>query len=130
MDAEFFLNPERAVQNRIIRLLQKYNGYEYIGSLKDTENTNIREDVLRKFLMERQELTSVQATEAIRKLKEVAICSNKEALYNSNKAVYNTLRYPVSLSQGVSFLSLIEVTLSKLVPRRCITFINYRTIDN
>ncbi len=130
MDAEFFLNPERAVQNRIIRLLQKYNGYEYIGNLKDTENTNIREDVLRKFLMERQELTSVQATEAIRKLKEVAICSNKEALYNSNKAVYNTLRYPVSLSQGVSFLSLIEVTLSKLVPRRCITFINYRTIDN
>ena len=85
MDAEFFLKPERAVQNRIIRLLQKYNGYEYIGNLKDTENTNIREDVLRKFLMERQELTSVQATEAIRKLKEVAICSNKEALYNSNK---------------------------------------------
>ena len=123
-------NTERAVQNRIIRLLQEYNGYEYIGNLKDTENTNIREDVLRKFLMERQELASVQATEAIRKLTEVAICSNKEVLYNSNKAVYNTLRYPVSVSQGVSFLSLIEVTLSKLVPKRCITFINYRTIDN
>ena len=65
-------NTERAVQNRIIRLLQEYNGYEYIGNLKDTENTNIREDVLRKFLMERQELTSVQATEAIRKLTEVS----------------------------------------------------------
>ena len=94
------MNPERAVQNRIIKLLQKYNGYEYIGNLKDTENTNIREDILRTFLMERQELTSAQATEAIRKLKEAAVCANKDALYNSNKAVYNTLRYPVSVSQG------------------------------
>ena len=93
-------NSERAVQNRIIKLLHKYNGYEYIGNLKDTENTNIREDILRTFLMERQELTSAQATEAIRKLKEAAVCANKDALYNSNKAVYNTLRYPVSVSQG------------------------------
>ena len=94
------MNPERAVQNRIIKLLQKYNGYEYIGNLKDTDNTNIREDILRTFLMERQELTSAQATEAIRKLKETAVCANKDALYNSNKAVYSTLRYPVSVSQG------------------------------
>ena len=61
-------NSERAVQNRIIKLLHKYNGYEYIGNLRDTENTNIREDILRTFLMERQELTSAQATEAIRRL--------------------------------------------------------------
>lgn len=94
-------NSERAVQNRIIKLLCDKNGYEYIGNLKDVENGNIREDTLRQFLVERQELTSAQATEAIRKLKEAAACSNKEALYNSNKAVYNTLRYPVSVSQGV-----------------------------
>lgn len=93
-------NSERAVQNRIIKLLNKYNGYEYIGNLKYTENSNIREDILRQFLMDRQELTSAQASEAIRKLKEAAACANKEALYNSNKAVYNTLRYPVSVSQG------------------------------
>jgi len=94
-------NSERAVQNRVIKLLCDKNGYEYIGNLKDSENTNIREDILRTFLMDRQELTSAQASEAIRKLKEAAACSNKEALYNSNKAVYNTLRYPVSVSQGV-----------------------------
>lgn len=93
-------NSERAVQNRVIKLLCDKNGYEYIGNLKDVENGNIREDILRTFLMERQELTSAQATEAIRKLKEAAFCANKEALYNSNKAVYNTLRYPVSVSQG------------------------------
>ena len=93
-------NTERAVQNRIIKLLHDYNGYEYIGNLKETENTNIREDILRKFLMERQELPSAQATEAIRKLKKTAVCANKDALYNSNKAVYNTMRYPVSVSQG------------------------------
>ena len=94
-------NSERAVQNRVIKLLCDKNGYEYIGNLKESENTNIREDILRTFLMERQELTSTQASEAIRKLKEAAFCANKDALYNSNKAVYNTLRYPVSVSQGV-----------------------------
>ena len=94
-------NSERAVQNRVIKLLCDKNGYEYIGNLKDVENGNIREETLRKFLIEHQELTSIQASEAIRKLKEAAACSNKEALYNSNKAVYNTLRYPVSVSQGV-----------------------------
>lgn len=93
-------NSERAVQNRIIKLLCEKNGYEYIGNLKDVENGNIREEILRQFLEERQELTSAQATEAIRKLKEAAFCANKEALYNSNKAVYNTLRYPVAVSQG------------------------------
>lgn len=93
-------NTERAVQNRIIKLLCDKNGYEYIGNLKDVENGNIREEILRQFLEERQELTSAQATEAIRKLKEAAFCANKEALYNSNKAVYNTLRYPVAVSQG------------------------------
>lgn len=93
-------NTERAVQNRIIKLLCEKNGYEYIGNLKDVENGNIREEILRQFLEERQELTSAQATEAIRKLKEAAFCANKEALYNSNKAVYNTLRYPVAVSQG------------------------------
>lgn len=94
------MNPERAVQNRVIKLLCDKNGYEYIGNLKDIENGNIREEILRQFLEERQELTSAQATEAIRKLKEAAFCANKEALYIANKAVYNTLRYPVSVSQG------------------------------
>ncbi len=94
-------NSERAVQNRVIKLLCDKNGYEFIGNLKDVENGNIREETLRKFLVEHQELTSAQASEAVRKLKEAAACSNKEALYNSNKAVYNTLRYPVSISQGV-----------------------------
>ena len=93
-------NSERAVQNRIIKLLHNYNGYEYIGNLKESENSNIREDLLRKFLTDKMDLTRAQAAEAIRKLKEAAFCANKDALYNSNKAVYNTLRYPVAVSQG------------------------------
>ena len=72
-------NSERAVQNRIIKLLCDKNGYDYIGNLKDVENGNIREETLREFLIEHQELTSIQASEAIRKLKEAAACSNKEA---------------------------------------------------
>ena len=66
-------NSERAVQNRIIKLLHKYNGYEYIGNLKESENSNIREVLLRKFLTDKMDLTSAQASEAILKLKEAAI---------------------------------------------------------
>lgn len=88
------------VQNRIIKLLEEYNGYEYLGNFHDTKNGNILEDKLRSFLMERQDLTSAQVTEAIGKLKAAAACPNHEALYNSNKEVYTTLRYPMSVSQG------------------------------
>ena len=61
-------NSERTVQNRVIKLLCDKNGYEFIGNLKDVENGNIREETLRKFLVEHQELTSAQASDAIRKL--------------------------------------------------------------
>lgn len=96
-------NSERAVQNRIIKLLHKYNGYDYLGNFKDIENGNIIEDILREYLMDprKQHLSSSQATEAINKLKAEAVCPSRESLYNSNKNVYNTLRFPISVSQGV-----------------------------
>lgn len=49
------VNPERAVQNRIIKLLEEYNGYEYLGNFHDTENGNILKDKLQAFLMDWQD---------------------------------------------------------------------------
>lgn len=111
-------NSERAVQNRIIKLLREYNGYDYIGNFKDTENGNIIEDILRKYLMENQNLTSPQATEAINKLKSDASCPSQESLYNSNKDVYNTLRYPMPVSQGAG------------LPNKQVMLIDWKNPDN
>lgn len=111
-------NSERTVQNRIIKLLQEYNGYDYLGNFKDTENGNIIEDILRKYLMENHNLTRPQATEAINKLKTDAFCPSKESLYNSNKDVYNTLRYPMPVSQGAG------------LPNKQVMLIDWKNPDN
>ena len=93
-------NSERAVQNRVIRLLQEHNGYDYLGNFHDSENDNIIESILRTFLEDNQGLTSSQATEAINKLKVEAACNNRSELFLKNKSVYFMLRYPVPVSQG------------------------------
>lgn len=111
-------NSERAVQNRIIKLLQDYNGYDYLGNFKDTENGNIIEDILRKYLLDNQNLTSPQATEAINKLKADASCPSQDSLYNSNKDVYNTLRYPMPVSQGAG------------LPNKQVMLIDWKNPDN
>lgn len=96
------VDSERAVQNRIIKLLCTYNEYKYLGNFHDTENKPYIEEILDKFLTEKQGCTPQQAKEAIRKLKDaVALCSSKDTLYNANKEVYQLLRYPTSVSQGV-----------------------------
>lgn len=96
------VNSERKVQNRIIKLLHDYADYNYLGNFHDTENKPYIEDILLKFLTERQGCTKTQAAEAVRKLKDaVAQCSGKATLYNANKEVYRLLRYPTSISQGM-----------------------------
>lgn len=99
---EIKVNSERAVQNRIIKLLHDYADYNYLGNFHDTENKPYIEEIVLKFLVERQGCKPGQAAEALRKLKDaVAMCSGKDTLYNANKEVYRLLRYPTSVSQGV-----------------------------
>ena len=96
------INPERAVQNRVINLLHKFDGYTYLGNFHDTENQPFIVEILAKFLTERQHCTPSQAGEVVRKLKDaVAQCSGKDSLFNANKEIYQLLRYPTSISQGV-----------------------------
>ena len=78
--AERITKPEREVQNRVVALLCSVHQYQYAGNWEDRENKNIREDVLKQFLTERQGLTSLQADETVRKLKEAAYCGNVSEL--------------------------------------------------
>ena len=97
--------PEREVQNRVVRLLCNIHGYQYAGNLEEYENKNIREDVLKRFLTERQGLNSLQAAETVRKLKDAAYCSSASELYNSNKAAYELLTSRVQVRQEQGKLS-------------------------
>lgn len=100
---EKIVNPERDVQNRIICLVcNVHEAYQYAGNLASTENKNIREDVLKAFLMDKQGLNNQQADETIRKFKSAAYCAGAEDLYNANKTAYNMLvsRTQVRREQG------------------------------
>lgn len=97
------VNPEREVQNRIIRLVcNVHESYQYAGNLASTENKNIREDVLKAFLTDKQGLNNQQTDETIRKFKSAAYCAGAEDLYNANKSAYNMLvsRTQVRQEQG------------------------------
>ena len=97
---QLITHPERVTQNEAVRLLQSVLDYRYLGNLADTENSNIRVNDLRRFLIEKQNCTEAMADEAIMKLREAAQCSQYRDLYNKGLEVYRMLRYGVSVSQG------------------------------
>ena len=84
---------ERQVQNRVIKVITKNIPlYKHIGYLSDQENKNIRPEVLRKYLTEKQKLSEAQANKAIAELEQHTGCQIYDELYNKNKEVYNMLR--------------------------------------
>lgn len=97
---QLITHPERVTQNEAVRLLHSVLKYRYLGNLADTENSNIRTDDLRRFLIDKQHCTEAMADEAIMKLREAAQCSQYRDLYNKGLEVYRMLRYGVSVSQG------------------------------
>lgn len=105
MTDDFTVDAERDVQNKVIDLLHNVHHYRYIGNLKETENSNLRHDDVVAFLTSKQRCTTKQAEEAYRKLKADTICADKDHLYESNKAVYHDLRYPVQIHEEDSDLS-------------------------
>ena len=69
---------ERAIQNHVLGLIcEQLTNYTYIGNLRDVENSNIREDIMMKWLCsddrEDAKLSRDYAQEAIRKLKTCVI---------------------------------------------------------
>ena len=103
---DYITQSERKTQEHVLRLVKdRLPDYQYIGNLKEVENTNLREESLMAFLTNRsdQKLTSEQAKSAIRKLKEeIAQCSNFEMLMETSEKVYERLCYGVSIHRGLN----------------------------
>lgn len=85
---------ERATQNRIVQLLQEQLHYTYLGNWEDREtNSNIEEELLRKYLQGTGKYSTELINKAIFALKKEASINTNDDLYTANKEVYSMLRY-------------------------------------
>jgi type I restriction enzyme, R subunit len=93
-------SPERATQNRVIKLFWDELGYRYLGDRSDFENSNIWEEQLTTWLLSNGYSTA-QINRALEILHREADNRNR-TLYGNNKAVYSLLRYgvPVKVEAG------------------------------
>lgn len=97
MSSEKVGSPERFTQNRIIKLFRDQLHYTYLGNWEDRENnSNIEEELLRKYLSGKKKYKDVLINKAIEKLRTEANNYNRE-LYHNNKEVYKLLRYGVQV---------------------------------
>ena len=88
--------PERNTQNRVVRLFRDELEYQYLGDWSDRDgNTNIEEDLLRKYLVGKAGHTESQLGAVIYRLRTEAD-HNSRGCYGNNQAVYELLRYGVS----------------------------------
>jgi type I restriction enzyme R subunit len=92
---------EKITQARIVSLFLEQLGYDYLGDWTDREgNRNIEEELLRKFLRERQGYDETLITRALHILGKTAGDTSK-SLYDRNHAVYGLLRYGVQVKAEV-----------------------------
>ena len=93
--------PERATQNRVIKLFKDELGYKPYGNFEDRlGNDNIEEEYLTKNLRKRR-YSDPQISAAIYRLRLEATNTNR-SLYENNKAVYSLLRYGVDVKTQAS----------------------------
>ena len=91
---------ERNTQNRIVKLFTDQLGYTYLGDWQDRDvNTNVEEKLLRTFL-NKQGYKPKVIDKAVHELSKAAGVQTED-LYDSNKMVYNMLRYGVSVKASV-----------------------------
>jgi len=92
--------PERATQERVIKMFTGSLAYTYLGNLEDKpDNSNIEKTLLRQYLSE-QAYTSDQINKAVEKL-QAAANNFTQDLYHNNKDVYQLLRYGVAVKTEV-----------------------------
>jgi type I restriction enzyme R subunit len=88
--------PERATQNRVVALFRDELNYRYLGDWGDREgNSNIEEGLLTVWLDQRG-YSPTHINAALRRLRTEADNRNRN-LYANNEAVYQLLRYGVSV---------------------------------
>lgn len=95
---------ERATQHRVVGLFRGPLKYDYLGNWKDrTDNSNIEEDLLRKYL-KRQGYDETLISKALYDLDKAAGDQSK-SLYDVNKTVYGLLRYGVKVKPEAGALT-------------------------
>lgn len=89
---------ERLTQKRIVKLFRDELGYKYLGNWEErTNNSNIEEDLLRHYLIQKAGYPAELVKRAIYKLQSEARNFDRN-LYNNNKEVYKLLRYGVEVT--------------------------------
>ena len=91
---------ERITQNRVVNFFQDELEYDYLGNWEERENnSNIEEDLLYNYLIKKG-YSKNQVTKAIYDLTTTANRFN-DSLYNTNKEVYQLLRYGADIKTEV-----------------------------
>lgn len=92
---------ERLAQNRILDLIQKQLGYEYLGNWETRDNnSNIETDYLKQNLTARG-YTDDLINKCIDMLRKAAALGGGHDLFEANREVYNLLRYGAKVKPGV-----------------------------
>jgi type I restriction enzyme R subunit len=94
---------ERATQNRVVALFQTRLGWRYLGDWTDRANKNIEEDLFAANVRSRG-FSDAQAAAVLERLRREAT-NHSRSLYQNNKAVYEVLRYGVSVKPEPSLPS-------------------------
>ncbi|MFD7699143.1 type I restriction endonuclease subunit R [Streptomyces caelestis] len=91
---------ERKAQNRVVQLFKEQLSYRYLGNWEyRTGNSNIEVELLESNLRARG-YDSTLVSKAIEKLKKAAALGSGRDLYEANRAVYELLRYGVTVKPG------------------------------
>src|SRR6056297_1668058 len=91
---------ERNTQNRVVKLFRERLGYDYLGDWQErTGNRNVEDAYLRRFL-ETKAYAPRLIEKAIHELTKWAAVKTED-LYDSNKIVYNLLRYGISVKPDI-----------------------------
>ena len=92
---------EYATQQRVIQLFKEELGYDYLGDWHHRENNrNIEEELLKDNLISRG-YSEDEAKKAIKKLEDSARLTNNNSLYETNKSVYQVLRYGANIQTAI-----------------------------
>lgn len=88
---------ERKTQQRVVELFRDTLRYDYLGDWTDRiSNRNIEQDLIRRFLQEKQGYDEALITRVLHLLDKAAGDTSK-SLYDRNRAVYDLLRYAVKV---------------------------------
>ena len=112
--------PERVTQNKVIALLrEQLPQLKYVGNRCDVENTNLREDTLLNYLVQKKGYREREVKLAIRKLRQtIGVCERYDKLNEVSEKVYSLLRYGTSIERGAGQI-------------RChIHYIDWKNVDN